>query len=52
MNPAEHTPWRLNLLDDPANDRFVAMMDKHLPQWRTRRQELNAAPLPHDDWVY
>jgi hypothetical protein len=42
----------LHLLERHHNDRFVALMNQHLPQWRTRRQELNAAPLPHDEWAY
>jgi predicted metal-dependent hydrolase len=34
------------------NDRFVSMMDRHLPNWRSYRQELNAAPLTHNTWTY
>jgi predicted metal-dependent hydrolase len=34
------------------NDRFFGIMDKHLPQWRLYRQELNLAPLAHDRWSY
>jgi predicted metal-dependent hydrolase len=34
------------------NDRFLALMDRHLPQWRQRRQELNSAPLGHDTWTH
>jgi hypothetical protein len=33
-------------------DRFTAMLDEHLPQWRLHRQELNAAPLAHATWLY
>lgn len=32
------------------SDRFVALMDKLFPQWRTVRDELNAAPLSHEEW--
>jgi len=32
------------------NDRFVAILDRHLPQWRLRRAELNSAPLAHEHW--
>lgn len=32
-------------------DAFVALMDSALPDWRVRREELNAAPLGHEDWV-
>ena len=31
-------------------DRFVALMDRMLPQWRTVRDELNAEPLAHEEW--
>jgi predicted metal-dependent hydrolase len=31
-------------------ERFVALMDKYLPDWRTRRDELNAAPLADEAW--
>jgi hypothetical protein len=34
------------------DDRFIAMLDEHLPQWRLHRQELNAAPLAHETWLY
>ena len=32
------------------NDRFVELMDKHLPNWRATRDELNGAPLAEEDW--
>tara|TARA_R110002074_G_scaffold234473_1_gene406301 strand:- start:243 stop:971 length:729 start_codon:yes stop_codon:yes gene_type:complete len=32
------------------SDRFVALMDRMLPQWRLIRDELNAEPLSHEDW--
>lgn len=31
---------------------FAREMDRHLPQWRSIRDELNRAPLSHDDWTY
>lgn len=34
------------------NDRFVALMNRHLPGWRILRDELNRAPLGHVDWDY
>ncbi len=42
----------VHLLERHHNDRFVGIMDEHLPAWRSRRQELNAAPLAHDSWSY
>lgn len=32
------------------DDRFIAVMDNLMPDWRLRRDELSAAPLGHDDW--
>jgi predicted metal-dependent hydrolase len=34
------------------NERFREKMDAVLPTWRTYRDELNRAPLAHDDWAY
>ena len=41
-----------HLLERHHNDRFVEIMDQHLPDWRLRRKELNSAPLAHDEWTY
>lgn len=32
------------------SDRFVALLDQKLPQWRLIRDELNAAPLACEEW--
>lgn len=29
---------------------FTALMDKHLPDWRVRRDELNGSPLAEEEW--
>ncbi|BBB26814.1 M48 family metallopeptidase [Amphritea japonica] len=34
------------------NERFRTLMDKFLPDWRTRKQLLNKSPLAHEDWQY
>ena len=34
------------------DDRFVVLMNQHLPQWRAQRAALNAAPLAHSSWNY
>jgi len=34
------------------DDQFFSIMDKHLPQWRFRREELNSTPLNHETWNY
>ncbi|MGH7783472.1 MAG: M48 family metallopeptidase, partial [Candidatus Binatia bacterium] len=42
----------VHLLERHHNDKFNAIMNKVLPQWRMRRAELNAAPLAHETWSY
>jgi predicted metal-dependent hydrolase len=41
-----------HLIERVHSDRFIAIMDEHLPGWRLRRAELNAAPLAHETWTY
>ena len=42
----------VHLLERHHNDRFKALMDEFMPQWRLYRDELNQAPLAHEEWVY
>ncbi|HEY2986902.1 MAG TPA: SprT family zinc-dependent metalloprotease [Candidatus Binatia bacterium] len=42
----------LHLLEPTHNGSFTALMDKFLPHWTLRRDELNAAPLAHVTWSY
>jgi predicted metal-dependent hydrolase len=42
----------IHLIEPHHNARFISLLDQHLPNWRTRRQELNAAPLAHNTWTY
>lgn len=41
-----------HLLERNHNDRFTAIMDKHLPTWRMSRKELNSEPLANENWEY
>jgi len=41
-----------HLIERHHTGRFISLMDRYLPDWRMRRQELNAAPLAHDTWSY
>ena len=41
-----------HVIERHHNDRFVAILDKHLPHWRLHREELNSAPLAHETWTY
>lgn len=42
----------VHLLERHHNDRFMALMDAAMPQWRVYRDELNREPLAHEDWRY
>lgn len=42
----------VHLIERNHNDRFVSILEKHLPQWRTSRTTLNAAMLSHTTWGY
>lgn len=42
----------VHLIERRHNDRFVALMDKALPDWRVRRELLAVAPLGHEEWTY
>lgn len=40
-----------HLLERRHNERFVQLMDGFLLDWRQRRDELNGAPLAHEEWA-
>ncbi len=41
-----------HLREPKHNDRFIALMDRHLPRWRFIRDELNRLPVRHERWEY
>ena len=41
----------VHLLERSHNERFLAMLDRHWPQWRESRAELNALPLGCESWL-
>ena len=41
-----------HLIERHHNDKFAALMDHHLPDWRLRRELLNQSPLAHEAWEY
>ena len=41
-----------HLLEPSHNARFIALMDRHMPAWRSIRQTLNRLPVRHEDWKY
>jgi predicted metal-dependent hydrolase len=40
----------VHFLASNHDERFLGLMDRHLPTWRRRRTELNAAPLAKEAW--
>jgi predicted metal-dependent hydrolase len=38
-----------HLVERRHDDRFRALLDRHLPRWQASRRELNAGPL--GDWT-
>lgn len=41
----------IHLIERTHNERFIELMDLHLPDWRARRDELNEAPLAAEQWL-
>ncbi len=42
----------VHLLERKHGNRFLALMDQFMPQWRLHREELNRAPLGYENWDY
>ena len=42
----------IHLIERSHNHKFVALMDKHMSDWRSRRDLLNRLPVRHYDWGY
>ncbi|MEW6363232.1 MAG: SprT family zinc-dependent metalloprotease [Acidobacteriota bacterium] len=41
-----------HLLERTHNVRFLALMDRFLPSWRSVRLDLNRLPVRHENWEY
>lgn len=41
-----------HMIEPTHNARFVALMDRFLPQWRLRRELLNRLPVRRENWSY
>lgn len=39
-----------HLLERGHGERFTKLMDSFIPDWRSRRDQLNDAPLAHEEW--
>ena len=42
----------VHLLEPSHNARFIGLMDRFLPSWRLRRDQLNQLPVRHEEWGY
>jgi len=42
----------VHFLERNHSDRFINLMDRHMPDWRHRRDALNSGPLAHELWSY
>ena len=42
----------VHLLERQHNERFIEYMNRFMPQWQLNREELNRAPLGHENWSY
>jgi len=42
----------VHLIERNHSDRFVACMDKFMPQWHLYKEELNRSMLSHETWSY
>ncbi len=42
----------VHLIEPHHNERFAALMDNVMPQWRSLRDDLNSLPLKHEEWGY
>jgi len=40
----------LHLLEPTHNARFVALLERFMPDWQFRRDELNRFPVSHEEW--
>ena len=42
----------IHLLEPTHNPRFLALMDRFMPNWKVHRQMLNRLPVRHEEWGY
>ena len=42
----------LHLIEPSHNERFMALLDSHMPKWKFLRDELNRLPFGHVEWRY
>ncbi|MFX1705647.1 M48 family metallopeptidase [Chitinophaga sp. CC14] len=42
----------VHLLERHHNERFLALMNRYMPQWKFHWEELNRLPVSHGEWGY
>jgi predicted metal-dependent hydrolase len=42
----------VHLVEPSHNSNFIALMDKHLPSWRSDKRTLNSEPLAYANWEF
>jgi len=42
----------VHILEPTHNARFIALMDRLMPQWRVSREQLNQLPVSQEKWAY
>lgn len=42
----------LHLIEPSHNEKFISLLDYHMPKWKFNREELNRLPFSHVDWKY
>lgn len=42
----------MHILEPTHNSRFIAMMDRVMPNWRVLRNRLNELPVGHEEWKH
>lgn len=41
----------LHLIERHHNARFFALLEKHLPRWKSYKEDLNRLPISHGEWT-
>jgi predicted metal-dependent hydrolase len=42
----------MHLLEPTHNARFVALMERFMPKWKSHQADLNRLPVRHEHWSY
>jgi predicted metal-dependent hydrolase len=42
----------MHLIEPTHNERFLDLMDQHMPKWKAYREESNRFPVSHAEWGY